>query len=49
MFAAEIVSQRSDVVQWAFTRYIKEDREARRFKYLTIYLLNDWITKSGVV
>ena len=32
-----------------YKRYIKNDREARRFKYLTIHLVNDWITKNGLI
>lgn len=49
MLGSETVSTRVDIVKQTYSRYINDGREARRFKYLAIYLLNDWITKNGSV
>lgn len=49
MFSTEIVNERSEVAFWIYHKYIEDDREARRLKYLTIYIINDWITKNTLI
>lgn len=49
MFSPDIVNERSEVAFWIYHRYIEDDREARRLKYLVIYIINDWITKNSLV
>jgi len=49
MFPSELVSKRLDLSQWIYKRYIKEDKEARRVKYLAVYIMNDWLSKNNLV
>ena len=49
MFPSELVSKRLDLSQWIYKRYIKEDKEARRVKYLAVYIMNDWLSKNKLV
>jgi hypothetical protein len=49
MFHHELLSQRNDNSQWIYKTYITDENDSRKFKYLTVYLLNEWISTNDLV
>ena len=49
LFDQDLIQARYDITNWAYSKYIKGEKESRRLKYLMIYLINDWISKNQTV
>ena len=49
MFDSATVQTRTEISTWTAKRYLPTHKDARRFKYLTIYLINDWISNNDLV
>ena len=49
LFPREMVTTNTEITFWAYQRYICSDKEARRLKYLAVYLIDSWISSSGLI
>jgi len=49
IFDTELVSQRIDITSYVYNKYIKDLKESRKLKYLSVYLMNEWLSKNAIV
>ncbi|TNV87638.1 hypothetical protein FGO68_gene2900 [Halteria grandinella] len=49
MFPTETVDTRLTVAQWVYEKYVQNEKAARKFKYIAVYLLNMWISQNELI
>jgi hypothetical protein len=38
-----------EITSYVYNKYIKDPKESRKLKFLSVYLMNEWLSKNAIV